>query len=296
MPIRQVVLDFDGTCTRIADVHEAFIAAYRALVRREWSDKAADLWEEAERTLRAASPAAGWMLGGVPAAPAAADPYILAGEVVALITRSGRVPEPLPAEKAGTWYKRAYHDHPAPWRGEVRGLLEGLVAAGVRVSFVSNSATSALRARLPDLGLEPELLDQIGVFGDAAKFRVQELTFENPPAPALAARFLGLPASAPSELPRPIYLRRGAYFEALCRVWTWAAGAPTTPEETLVVGDVWELDLAMPAALGARVHLVARPEPYATYAYEQAAVEALGEAGGLAADLTGVLARVTATA
>jgi hypothetical protein len=63
-------------------------------------------------------------------------------------------------------------------------------------------------------------------------------------------------------LDRPVYLRRGAYFEALC--------ATTFPmEQTLVCGDIWELDLALPAALGAQVHLIERAAPFATYRYER---------------------------
>jgi phosphoglycolate phosphatase-like HAD superfamily hydrolase len=288
MGIRQVVLDFDGTCTRVDAVHEAFMAAYRALVRKEWSEKAAELWEPAVAAVRAASPGAGWMLGGTPSAPAAADPYILSGEAVAYIARSGRVGEPFPSDRAGSWYKRAYVDHPAPWRDEVRGVIEALLASGVRVSFISNSATTALRARLPDLGFDGRVADQIGVYGDAAKFRIQELSFEAPPPAALVERFARLPASVPAELPRPLYIRRGAYFEALCRVWT-SAGEPTRPEETLVVGDIWELDLALPAALGAQVHLIRRPAPYGTYPYELAAAVSAG--GAVVDDLTGVVER-----
>ncbi len=291
MAIRQVVLDFDGTCTRVEAVEQAFLAAYRELVGLEWSKQAAARWDEHEQLVRAASPAAGWMLGGVPAAPAAADPYILSGEVVALLVRRGAVDAPLPAERAGSWYKRAYLAHEAPWRDEIREVLATLVGDGRRVAFVSNSAPEAVRARVDALGLAPAVREQIRVHGNAAKFRVQELRFDAPPPPLLAARFGALPAAARASLPRPVYLRRGAYFEALCEVWTEAG---TAPEETLVAGDVWELDLAMPAALGAQVHLVRRPEPYPTYPYELAAAAALGTVATVSDDLTGLVARVRA--
>jgi hypothetical protein len=80
---------------------------------------------------------------------------------------------------------------------------------------------------------------------------------------------------------RPVYLRRGSYFEALC-----ATQFPLA--ETLVVGDIWELDLAMPAALGAHVHLIQRASPFETYAYE------LGQLakGHSSVNLKGLLKRV----
>jgi phosphoglycolate phosphatase-like HAD superfamily hydrolase len=291
--IRQVVIDFDGTCTRVDEVHEAFLRAYRLLVATEWGDAAAALWDEGEAAVRAASPTAGWMLGGTPAAPAAADPYILSSEVVAWIDRSGGAGAALPAT-VGSWYKRAYLEHPAPWRDEVPDQLRGLHGLGVRIAFVSNSASGAIRARLEELVLPHAVREAITVVGDAAKFKVRELGFDRPHPEVLASRFRALPAAdASSSLGRPLYLRRGSYFEALISVLT--AGlppeGPVLPEETLVCGDVWELDLAMPSALGAQVHLVTRADPYATCTYE---LEAANRAPGaeIDDDLRGVVDRV----
>ena len=81
-------------------------------------------------------------------------------------------------------------------------------------------------------------------------------------------------------LDRPVYLRRGRYYEVLRDIWT---RTEATPESTFVCGDIYELDLALPAQLGARVHLVARAS---TPAYELDAAEA---AGGWSHDLDGVL-------
>jgi hypothetical protein len=70
-------------------------------------------------------------------------------------------------------------------------------------------------------------------------------------------------------LPRSIPLRRANYFRAL-RDEVWKEDLEG-PSRTLVCGDVFELDLALPAALGARVHLVTRED---TPPHEVAAVEA----------------------
>ncbi len=80
------------------------------------------------------------------------------------------------------------------------------------------------------------------------------------------------PASTPSsrcpDLARPVLLRRRAYYDILRSVLD-EAGA--TFAELTVVGDIFELDLAMPLALGARVGLVASPR---TPPYERAFVDA----------------------
>jgi phosphoglycolate phosphatase-like HAD superfamily hydrolase len=286
MAIRQVILDFDGTCTLVEEIEREYMVRYRQLVADEWSPVAAARWVEIEALVREASPGAGWTLGGAPSAPAAADPYILSGEVVAMMVRLGIADAP--AVNAGSFYARAYADHPAPWRPEVAGLLAALAAMECRVAFVSNSDEQKVKARVGELGLPAEVAQAVRVIGNAAKFRVAE------PARARGAwaeRFAALPESAPSSLPRPLYLRRGHYYDALCAVWE---DAGTTPEETLVAGDVWELDLALPAALGAAVQLVERRPPYPTYEYERHQARRAGGRARVGGDLTAVLERVSA--
>jgi FMN phosphatase YigB (HAD superfamily) len=278
MPLRQVVLDFDGTSTLVENIQREFLERYRELVAADWGDTAAAQWDENLAAVRAASPLAAWMLGGAPAAPAAADPYILSGEVVALTARRLGVRAPA---QASSWYVTAYHENPAPLRAELGDLLVGLVGDGCAVAFVSNSDRKKVAERVGELRLPPGVAEKVQVHGNAAKFCIQELWFERHPPEPLAARFRALPAAAPSSLPRPVYLRRGAYFHALAGVWEKNG---TTPEETLVVGDVWEMDLAMPAALGCRVAFLRRPEPYPPYDYELEA--AAGASASIIDDLT----------
>ena len=105
------------------------------------------------------------------------------------------------------------------------------------------------------------------------------------------ARFEALPdvVAAPG-LARPVWLRRGAFFDALADVWGADAKGP---DATIFCGDIHELDLALPAALGCDTHLVERAAPLATHDAERAAVAATPGAG-MSADLRGLLARVTA--
>ena len=60
--------------------------------------------------------------------------------------------------------------------------------------------------------------------------------------------------------------------------------------DTVFCGDTWEMDLAMPYALGANVHLLDRAAPFETYPYERQALAACGDRGKTSVDLSGLLA------
>jgi hypothetical protein len=156
-------------------------------------------------------------------------------------------------------------------------VLAALAARGLKIGFISNSERLAIQMRLGDLlHGDPVLYRKITVHGDAAKFRVVELPIgATGPGAAHRARFEQLDGALRADgTTRPIYLRRGAYFDALCGLWSdlGARGFPIA--ETLVCGDIWELDLAMPRALGAAVHLIRRARPFETYPYELAQLPA----------------------
>ena len=251
--IRHVILDFDGTCTQVDKIQAKFLDDYRRAVGVE-----VKAWERAKATLTKASPTAGWTLMNAPStAPAAADPYILAGEAAALLYREQ-------GTQAPDVFRTVYEKNLAPFRPELHDVLAALLAKKIRVAFISNSDGLGITNRIADLfHRSPGRREAIPVFGGAQKFLVKEPLVDAKLTPAQRARFakleVGLRVPA---LDRPIYLRRGAYFEALC--------ATTFPmEQTLVCGDIWELDLALPDALGAQVHLIERAAPFETYRYER---------------------------
>lgn len=274
--IRYVVLDFDGTCTRVEQVHARFLRAYfeELQTANAPGEPSTAEWETALREIRAASPKAGWTLMGAPStAPAAADPYILAGEAAALLKRADgslRLPD--------TAYSIAYTRAAAPWRDDVAATLEALVQRGLKVGFISNSSTKKIAMRLDELlGADTDLRKQIAVRGDAMKFKVQEIPADDHgSAGRHRAAFDRVPTidrAMTAAVGRPIYLRRGAYFHALCQLWQEDFQELDFPiAETIFCGDIWELDLALPQALGAPVHLIRRAAPYDTYAYELASV------------------------
>ncbi len=278
MPLRYVVLDFDGTCTQVEAVHQGFLDTYRDLLKLDAGD-----WKAACEAVAAASPRAGWTLRDAPStAPAAADPYILAGEAFNYLQRlNPKLPNPPPDH-----FGRAYGANVAPFRPELGEVLADLDGRGLHIGFISNSDSAAVAGRITDLlHGNPKLRERIFVSGNASKFAIKELPFDskNP----RRAKFEQLPAALSVDgLGRPVYLRRGSYFEALCRLWDHFDEKGYPVAETLVCGDIWELDLAMPAELGTDTHLIERAAPYQTCEYEIARTE------HVSADLHGLLVRV----
>jgi phosphoglycolate phosphatase-like HAD superfamily hydrolase len=297
-PFRYVVLDFDGTCTQVDRVYRGFLDAYLQELQaaNPAAPPSAATWQAVLDRVTEASPKAGWTLAGAPStAPAAADPYILASEAAVLLKREHderdeRDAAPLKLPELA--YKNAYGRNPAPWRDEVAETLRALVDRELKVGFISNSSTTTIHGRLDELlGAGSALRKEIRVRGDAAKFKIQELPFATGPTARHVARFERVPAIDPdraSEIGRPIYLRRGSYFEALCKLWSDFGEDGYPIAETIFCGDIWELDLALPQALGASVHLIRRAAPYTTYDYELARVAPDHQSD----DLTRLLARV----
>ncbi len=281
MPIACVILDFDGTLTDVSREAGPFSAAFPRLVADLLGRDVAAAWAEEEARVRALSPELAWRVAGDAAGPADADAYVRASTVAqSLLDRFGILtadPE-LRGEVLGAIFRRAYRQTRAAFRPETARVLEALVARGLAVHVVTNATGAVVADKLA--ALAPAGLDRIRVHGDAAKFVV------GPPAMP-DARFDRLPAERRLPgLDRPLLLGRGRYFDALASIW---AEAGAGPETTLVCGDIFELDLAMPAELGAHVHLVRRET---TYRYELDAVAALGARGGVSEGLGAVLGRV----
>jgi len=272
--INLVVLDYDGTTTDIRDGAPEFDRAYvRALGDLVDGKDVREEWERAKAAVRAASPEAAWtVVGPAKIAAAAGDPYALAAEAAKrFLTESGAIRSPaLQALACAELFAVAYHAAPYAFRPDARVVLGVLTKAraggqALRTCFVTNSATDTVKERLT-ARLFPGGLGALEVQGGAAKFLIA-------PPSRPSTLFDGLPESVQVEgLTRPILLRRGAYFDVLQRLWE-DPEHPATPATTLVVGDVWELDLAMPAALGCQTHLILRDN---TYDYERNAARAAG--------------------
>jgi FMN phosphatase YigB (HAD superfamily) len=277
-----VVLDFDGTFTDVEVEARPFFDCYRADFADLIGQPIDEEWSSCETEVRANPDRYGWQDGGRIVAPANADPYIRTSCTAQLVLdRRGLLLNPEARTSIlQSLFQRAYALTRAAFRPDAADTLLGLKALGVRTFFVTNARPDAVRAKLERL--MPGVLNHVEVFGDAQKFVV---------APPLEpdSRFDALPDR--KQLPglaRPLYLRRGRYFDALRRIWSLTGATPST---TLVCGDIYELDLAMPAELGAAVQLVSRPD---TPAYERDALTSLGPRAALADTLLPLLDRLNA--
>jgi len=274
-----IVLDFDGTFTEVDAEARPFVEVFRRAIAEIVGPDIAARWDATRERVLADPDGHGWENEGRIVAPAHADPYVLSTSIAQLlVAECSAIP---PAERAATVervFGSSYPHAAIAFRPDARMVVEALVKSGLPIFVVTNSRTEHVQAKLEKLA--PAGLEHVVVRGDARKFVV---------GPSLAPdpRFDALPASTTAKgLARPILLRRGRYFDVLKRLWERTG---TTPETTLVCGDTWELDLAMPAALGAHVHLVLREN---TYAYERAAVDALGPRGGASESLLPILTRL----
>jgi hypothetical protein len=287
--LAHIILDFDGTCTQIPPIFEAYLDLYRKGLIESGLNVTIWEWRDALAIVQQHSPKAGWTLAGCPSAPAAGDPYILADEAARLILRRRGAATPVPP----TVHEQAYDTALAPWREEARDTFLQLVEHGVQLHFVSNSSTAFISGRLRDLfGDSNPVTAKISVQSGAGKFRICELNWDDQAALSVEAktRFQALPVAYGekplAEIERPIYLRRGAYFEAINRVLSGDFDALTN---TVFCGDIWEMDLAMPHALGAKVHLLDRAAPFETCSYERQALVGYGARGKTSANLSGIL-------
>jgi FMN phosphatase YigB (HAD superfamily) len=273
MSTRLVVFDFDGTLTDIAAEGAAFEAAYAERLLALIGTRHAADWARACADVREAAPELAWDMGTGPAAPADADPYIVA---TMALRRLPPALLPEPAEKlGGALYAEAYGAVAPAFRPDAAEVLAAAQARVEHVRVVTNASTAKAARKLAHLGLPRPL----AVVGDAQKFVLAAPT-------ASGFGIEDVPDAWPVPgLARPVRPRRGRYFDALAGVW---GETGTTPAETLVVGDIWELDLALPSLLGASVHLLERER---THAYERAGIAAAGARGRSGRALADVLAR-----
>lgn len=266
MGIRCVVLDFDGTFTDVAVEAVPFEPAFMASVADLLGRDVRDEWARERAVIEKTPEQFGWVYDGKIVAPATADPYLLGTATVqAVLDRAALLRNPINrTEVTQALYGLAYARTITAFKADAKKVLDELLARDLHVYVVTNSKTDAVARKLDQLGLPAR--SKLHVHGEAKKFWVTD------PQPSDDV-FTRLPEMEMAQgLTRPVFLRRGKYYEALRQIWV---DTRTGPEETLVCGDIYELDLALPAALGARIVLVERNN---TLVYERVAAQRAGGA------------------
>jgi hypothetical protein len=285
MPIDSVVLDFDGTFTDVEAEAAPFVPAYQSDVADVLGRDIARAWRDATEEVHKNPNLYGWKHNEQIVAPALADPYILCTVVAHLVFERFQVLQDKSFRSAilQLVYSRAYQTTQHHFRPHAAEVIEALLSKlPGRVFVVTNSNPDTVKRKLNDL--IPNLSARLHVEGNAKKFILDELSSDE----AGYADFAKLPAEkrVASLAERPILVRRGHYFRILSKL---LSQIKADPKNLLVCGDIYELDLALPEAMGASVHLMTRDN---TPAYERDAALSLGARGALSDDLRSILSRI----
>jgi len=263
MPFDCIIVDFDGTFTDVEREALPFLEAYRKDLSEFLGLDLTEAWNVASSHIGAKPHEFGWEFEGRIVAPSNADPYIMATSIAQkLLDDRGLLSD---AGERRIFLERIFREnYPKAanvFQPEARDAIEEILASGLPVFVVTNSDTDAVRDKLGDL--DPKGGERLRVLGNAKKYVIAE------PEPSDEV-FDALPDELRVEgLSRPVFTRRGPYYELLRQIM---AETGASPARTIICGDIYELDLAMPAALGIGVHLAARPT---TPAYERKAVGSL---------------------
>jgi FMN phosphatase YigB (HAD superfamily) len=259
-----VVLDFDGTMTDAEaegrPFRDGYLADLCALVGRPAGDAEIERIADDVESELARAPESHpflWMERAV--APATVDPYLRMVPIAhRILDRFDAFPGATDRGRllGSVLYRYNYAKtigHPV-FRPGAAEALRGL--RGTPTWIVTNSDTATVAEKLAALDRESPGVAWLTtrVRGHARKFDVDD-------AWAGAPESLAVPG-----LDRPVLLRR-RHYHAILEAVLEEAGAGIA--DLIVIGDIFELDLAMPLALGARVGLVASGH---TPAYERAFV------------------------
>jgi hypothetical protein len=250
---RVIVLDFDGTMTDAelegAPFRDGYLADLATLVGVPPDEpRFAAIVADVEGKLASAPAEHPFRWKGKAVAPASVDPYLRMVPIAdAVFDAWGLLPDRDLRGRltGGVLYKHNYArtlGKPV-FRAGAAEVLRGL--AGTETFVVTNSHTAAVAEKI-------DMLDRAcgggvawlapRVRGDAQKFEVDEGWDAVPATLAI-----------PGLTTREVLLRRRRYHDRLAEL---VAGCGATFADLLVVGDIFELDLALPLALGARVGLV----------------------------------------
>jgi hypothetical protein len=259
-----LVLDFDGTMTDAEAEGRPFRDGYLddlcALVGRPAADpEVIAIAEQVEAELAEAPASHPFLWMGRAVAPATVDPYLRMVPIAhRILDQFGVIPGAVDRGRllGNVLYKYNYAKtlgHPV-FRDGAGAVLRSL--SDSHAWIVTNSDTHAVAGKVA-------ALDRVspGVAWLTSRVRGHARKFDVDDTWAGAEAELALPG-----LDRPVLLRRRLYHDILKTILD-DAGA--TFADLVVIGDIFELDLAMPLALGARVGLVATDR---TPAYERAFV------------------------
>lgn len=238
-----VVVDFDGTATDVEeegkDFGEAFytdVAVFLGVDPLEFIARAVELEPKLDPAVDC------WEFGGFKVAPATLDPYLRSARVSRLLARQLRphISEAQLDTAFREFFLKNYPDESvACFKPGAKRLTRWMVNQGNAI-IVTNSGTGPVCAKLKKVAHGRRLTTKrkMCVYGDAKKYIITDDT-----------DFLIEHIEIPGLVGRKVLLRRGHYYRLIASqmVQRKVSGFG----KVLVIGDVMELDLALPMYLGA---------------------------------------------
>lgn len=242
MKNKVVVLDFDGTVTDaekeaipFRKAWETDLAALSGIPLAEVTFLMQNFEDEILRNPTSYA----WEMNGHSVAPGSVDPYIRTRVAAGLLLDSRQMF--LDAKERGAWFEKFWKDNykksDIVFRPGAREFLNSVHKCAPSY-IVTNSDTDPVQKKLATLDSD---FPTERVRGTAKKFLID--------------RVPGFPgAMSIPGLSRPVILKRRLYLGSLCEILQehhckWRG--------MTVVGDIFELDLAVPMHLGCRVGLLA---------------------------------------
>ncbi|MEE2959569.1 MAG: hypothetical protein VYA34_02410 [Myxococcota bacterium] len=246
-----LVLDFDGTMTDAEKEGGPYRTGYLEDVSALSGlplDEVKTLATQFDTEVAQNPHEYGWEFNGQIVAPAVVDPYLRMMPVARKIFDYSQTflnTDDRTRILDGILYKYNYPKTLNCFREGARAVLESFEGSATYV--VTNSHTDPVRSKLKSLGTNDDqscslewLVER--VHGSAKKYVIDNAFTEVDESMEL------------KDLPRPILLRRANYYRVLAKI---LADEKASFEDLVVVGDIFELDLSLPFALGARVGILA---------------------------------------
>lgn len=244
------VLDFDGTVTDAEQEGKPYVAGYTedlCLLTGKKADEVIPVLQNAEAEIAADPGNNGWLYNGIIVAPATVDPYLRMREIARRVfNHFGAFSNQSDRDRLLDFlYTNNYSLSGVAFKEGAEQMLRDLSnVPSLELRIITNSHTEGVCNKIRTLDVGGSIFVQNLcrlVIGNAKKYAIDNRL-------QAVAESMSLPG-----LSRPVYLRRLKYFEVLedvCQTHNikW--------EDVTVVGDIFELDLALPFALGARIGLV----------------------------------------
>ncbi len=235
----KVVIDFDGTLTDLDRETENYFAPfYRGFADLTGTklSEVEQLFQKAYAEIDANPGVFGWEINGIFVAPIA-DPYLRNNAATTLVL--GRLGKQIAFPDLVKLHQACQINLPTIFKPGAREFVE-VLQQKTNLIVVTNSQPDLVVQKL-SLLLEN---NGIRVIGNAKKYNLDQ-TWS-----AVA------PTVQHAGFPRPVYLRRKAYGDVLNSIVESDQGQNKIQ---CVIGDIYELDLALPEQGGTHTVLVATP-------------------------------------